>query len=185
MTEEMDRRDFLKLNLKSSFRFLAEIVGPQIKKERGFIRPPGSAEEVAFLSLCTRCGACASACPTQTIRLFEPTKGTVQMNTPYMNLNESPCSFCEACIEVCPTDALKRTDEIQTLGTAKVLQNICVAYNQVMCDYCVRSCPTVGALIMEDGKPVVNEQVCTGCGYCVSACIHEPKALCIENNRER
>lgn len=107
MAEEMDRRDFLKLNLKSSLRFLAEVVGPQIKKEREFIRPPGSSEEVAFLSLCTRCGACADVCPTGTIHLFDALKGTVQMNTPYMNLNESPCDFCGACIEICPTDALK------------------------------------------------------------------------------
>lgn len=184
MAEEMDRRDFLKLNLKSSFRFLAEVVGPQIKKERGFIRPPGSAEEVSFLTLCTRCGACALACPTKTIRLFEPLQGTVQMNTPYMNLNEAPCDFCEACIEACPTDALKKEVTFQALGTAKVLSKNCVTFSQVMCDYCVHACPTAGALLSENGKPVVNEALCTGCGYCISACIHEPKALFIENNRE-
>lgn len=185
MTEEMDRRDFLKLNLKSSVRFLAEVMRPQIKKERDFIRPLGAVDEVEFLALCTRCRACEPVCPTGTIALFGTEKGTVHMDTPYMKLNEAPCDFCEKCIEACPTGALRK-DEISfaPLGKATMIPANCVTYNQVMCDYCVRGCPVEGALVFEAGKPVIKDENCTGCGHCVFSCIHEPKAIFIAVNRE-
>ena len=184
MTEEMDRRDFLRLNWKSSIRFLAEVVGPQIKKARDFIRPLGAVDEIEFLSLCTRCNACKMICPTETIALFGHKKGTVLMNTPYMRLNEAPCSFCEKCIEVCPTGALRKSEEAyQPLAKVTVRPSNCVAYQQVMCDYCIRACPIEGALSFPDRKPVVDQEKCTGCGYCVSACIHDPKALVIRPSR--
>ena len=185
MAEEMDRRDFLKLNFKSSIRFLAEVVRPQIKKEREFIRPLGAVDEVEFLTMCTRCGACESVCPTKTIALFGAEKGTVHMDTPYMKLNEAPCDFCEKCIEACPTGALRKDAvPFAPLGKAVVIPSNCMAYSQVMCDYCFQNCPVEGALLRTEGKPMVNHQICTGCGYCVFACIHQPKAIFIATSRE-
>jgi Na+-translocating ferredoxin:NAD+ oxidoreductase subunit B len=37
------------------------------------------------------------------------------------------------------------------------------------CGKCVSVCP-VGAIIMKGGKAVINEDLCTGCGRCISVC---------------
>lgn len=59
----------------------------------------------------------------------------------------------------------------------KVLSDSCLGYQNVMCDYCVRSCPVSGALQIVNGIPAVSNENCTGCGICVSSCIAEGSAL--------
>jgi ferredoxin-type protein NapG len=180
MTEKLNRREFLTLNFESTIGFLGNFLAPQIEVERNFFRPPGSCDELEFLTSCTRCGKCQEICPEQSICLFPIKSGAQLLNTPYLDPNKSACTLCKKCIDVCPTSALNHTDfdERPNLGGhVKVISGSCLGYQNVMCDYCVRSCPVPGALSILNGIPIVSFENCTGCGICVSSCIAEGSAL--------
>ncbi|WP_342430851.1 4Fe-4S dicluster domain-containing protein [Neobacillus sp. FSL H8-0543] len=180
MTEKLNRREFLSLNFESTIGFLGNFIAPQIEVERNFFRPPGSCDELEFLTSCTRCGKCREICPEQSIRLFPIKSGAKLAQTPYLDPNKSPCTLCKKCMDVCPTNALNNTDfdaKPNLGGYVKVLSDSCLGYQNVMCDYCVRSCPVSGALQIVNGIPAVSNENCTGCGICVSSCIAEGSAL--------
>jgi ferredoxin-type protein NapG len=179
MNERLNRRSFLTLNLEATVSFLGNIIIPQLEQERDFFRPPGACLELEFLTLCSRCGKCADACPESIIKMFGVQHGAKLANTPFINPNESPCTLCGICAELCPAGALSQTDLSlpQSIGIAEVVKGNCLAHMDVMCDYCVRSCPVEGAITIISGKQVVNEQMCTGCGICVSSCISESKGI--------
>lgn len=179
MTEKLNRRQYLTLNWESTLSFLGNFLAPQIDLDRNFFRPPGANRELEFLTTCTRCGICKDVCPEQSIHLFDLASGVKLVNTPYLNPNESPCTFCLKCIDACPTGSLNLRDyrEMPILGTAQALIDHCLASKQVMCDYCVRACPESNALTLENGVPVINSELCTGCGICVSHCISEIKSI--------
>jgi ferredoxin len=53
---------------------------------------------------------------------------------------------------------------------ARVSPLTCVAFRGVSCASCVERCPLDGALRVDYGRPVVDANVCDGCGECVPAC---------------
>ncbi|MDX8366850.1 4Fe-4S dicluster domain-containing protein [Cytobacillus sp. IB215665] len=179
MTEKMTRRSFFSLNISSTIGFIGNFIAPQIEQERDFIRPPGAENELAFLTSCTRCGICKDICPESTISLFSMKHGAKLTNTPYLDPNDTACTFCEKCIDHCPTSALSKDGLMQNpaIGKAEIKQQNCLAFREVMCDYCVRSCPIDGALTIIDGKPKVDDKLCNGCGLCVSSCIQQYKGI--------
>lgn len=179
MTEKIKRREFLSLNWESTIGFLGNFIAPQIEVERDFFRPPGSCNELEFLTSCSRCGKCKEICPENSIRLFPLESGVKLVNTPYLEPNVTPCTLCTKCIEVCPTKSLNFPDFAVTpsIGTVQVNPEHCLAFKNVMCDYCVRACPNEGALNLVQGTPSVSIEKCTGCGICVAGCIAEETAL--------
>ena len=46
--------------------------------------------------LCTGCGTCANACPTEAIRI----------SADRAVIEEAACTLCEICVETCPSDAI-------------------------------------------------------------------------------
>jgi polyferredoxin len=74
------------------------------------IRPPGSLDEVRFLSRCIRCGQCMRVCPTNVIQPALGEAGLEGLWTPVLNyrLGSSGCQVhCVACGHVCPTAAIR------------------------------------------------------------------------------
>ena len=56
--------------------------------------------------------------------------------------------------------------------------NTCLPYSGPECGACADSCPVPGALEWEGGlRPVINEEICTGCALCREACIVDSKAI--------
>ena len=90
------------------------------------------------------------------------------------------------CTEACPTGALqltsKTTAAIQeqvSMGTAYVDTNLCHSYNGASCGVCVRACPFEGEALRAGmwEKPIVDPDVCVGCGLCERACVRYPQAI--------
>lgn len=182
MDERVNRRQFLTINWGATVGFLSNFIGTQLEEERDFFRPPGARGELDFLTSCNRCGNCKDSCPEGIIKLFTLSDGAKLLNTPYLKPNESPCTFCRTCIDVCPTNALSIAGLIEkpAIGSAVVINHHCLTFQDVMCDYCVRSCPESGAIELIDGKPSINIANCTGCGLCVENCISENKGIQIK-----
>ena len=127
---------------------------------------------------------------------------SVTIGTPFFIPRDVPCYMCEdiPCVPVCPTGALDitkvtnpKTQELDIrqmdMGVAVVDVHSCIAFWGLQCDACYRACPLLDEAIRLEynrnsrtGKhaflePVVNPDVCTGCGLCEKACVTEKAAI--------
>lgn len=65
-------------------------------------------------SICIACGACANACPAETIRVeVDPEKGVKRWSIYY-----GRCIFCARCQEVCPVKAIELSREYELASKA-------------------------------------------------------------------
>ncbi len=165
------------------------------------LRPPGAIAEDDFLRTCIKCGLCVEACPYDTLLLAKPGDNK-PLGTPFFVPREIPCYMCPdiPCVPVCPTGALDEasvsTDgvldiNISDMGLAVIDDNSCIAFWGIQCDACYRACPLLGeaiTIVYEKNertgkhafmKPVVQTDVCTGCGMCEKACVTEKPAIFI------
>lgn len=131
------------------------------------LRPPGAMEEGLILTLCNGCGDCAKACPYQSIKMVA--------GLPRLNPRESPCYLCEdfPCTRACRTGALKvvGAKEQVRIGVAILRKADCLAWSGSDCQMCFVRCPLMGeAITLEDFKPLIREEQCTGCGVCEYVC---------------
>lgn len=152
---------------------------------RRYQRPPGALPEIGFLAACTRCGACAEACPPHAIMTVR-SDGGLAAGTPHLDAAVQPCTVCPdmPCAAACPTGALLpplagwagyRLAEL-TLHPER-----CIAFHGTACGVCAGTCP-VGetALAIDDaGRPVIRREGCVGCGLCVRACVTTPSSFAL------
>lgn len=133
-------------------------------------RPPGAIEESQFLLGCTKCGDCIEVCPYNALVRAPDRLGSFA-GTPIIEADRSACMMCEdfPCIGSCGPGVL--IDSIPPImGTARVTEHLCFAYHDQPCTTCSESCPVGGAINLVEGKPVVDENICTGCGVCRHVC---------------
>ncbi|SFV50090.1 Ferredoxin-type protein NapG (periplasmic nitrate reductase) [hydrothermal vent metagenome] len=126
------------------------------------------------------------------------------IGTPFFIPSDVPCYMCEdiPCVPVCPTGALdidtvtndsgELDFRMMDMGIAVVDSNSCIAFWGIQCDACYRACPLLDeAIKLEYGrnertgkhaflKPVVDMNICTGCGLCEKACVTEKPAIFIQ-----
>lgn len=168
------RRDFLKDSVLSVAKAAQEFTQqrdavpvqapPPVRTD--WLRPPGAAEEVAFLERCTKCSDCIEVCPPGAIVVTAD-------GTPGIFADETPCVLCEdfPCIAACATDALLPVDRVGDvrMGVATITQRLCTAGQG--CHACVSKCPT-NALDMdfESLRLMLSSEACVGCGLCESVC---------------
>lgn len=165
------------------------------------LRPPGALEEQEFLATCIRCGRCADACPNRCISAFTAESGREsslrpsfqQYATPVVFPRKQACMLCNgtpgeylACTDACPTGALIKTPkdfatirEKVDMGVAEVDTNLCYSFNGASCGACVRACPFEGSALRSGlwEKPLVDRNVCVGCGLCERSCVRYPQAI--------
>src|SRR5206468_782432 len=73
-TRASDRRGFFREAMIQLAREVAERTEQRVAPRRYF-RPPGAADEIAFLASCTRCGDCMPVCPVHAIIKAPPGAG--------------------------------------------------------------------------------------------------------------
>lgn len=158
------------------------------------LRPPGALPEPDFLGACSRCGLCVQSCPYDTLKLASWLDDAPN-GTPYFEARAVPCEMCDhiPCVEACPTGALdpalEDIDDAR-MGVAVIVdRESCLNLQGMRCDVCYRVCPLIDEAITLEMRPnprqehhalfepVVNPDVCTGCGKCEHGCIPEDPAI--------
>ena len=196
----MNRREFFKNSIKGACLCAGSgfLINLALKADDNYyLRPPGGEDEDRFLAKCIRCGLCVKACPYDTLKLAtlldSPKNGT-----PFFEARKIPCYLCEdlPCIKDCPTDALDKKYLKEKDGALKLKMGIaivdsvsCVAHWGIQCDACYRACPLIDKALKLETKrndrtakhafllPIVDNEVCVGCGLCELACITEIPAI--------
>lgn len=149
---------------------------PEFKSKRtDYLRPPGSHDEALFTEHCKTCNLCVSACPRSAITKAGPDYGGIE-GTPIIIPRRAPCVLCAdlLCTRACKSGVLIPPDQVGDvrIGLAYINERNCPAYDGVSnCQLCHIKCPlSDSAIYLDDFKPTVNREACTGCGVCESAC---------------
>ncbi len=194
----MERRGFvtkLILGFGSLFFLGVKSVGllfPENSAFRRALRPPGTENENDFLKKCTRCRACANVCEAGCIRFFTLSESLRLAGTPYLEPRKRACNLCMNCTQVCPTGALKPIEkdikEIAAgvkMGGAVVVESNCLSFNGRICGVCHDACPVSGAIKLESpAKPIVDLDLCIGCGRCEERCPQYPSAIIVKRKED-
>lgn len=164
------------------------------------LRPPGAVDEADFLSRCIKCGRCIEACPYAAIHAEQSIMGAAS-GTPVIDARAQACRMCEdmPCIPACPTEALHRLESREdiAMGVAVIKREACIAVQGMRCEVCYRSCPLIDRAItirptVREGdaihtvfEPIIDPDVCTGCGLCVQRCVISDPEVAIEIVRDK
>jgi ferredoxin-type protein NapH len=147
------------------------------------IRPPGSVSRGDFYTLCDGCALCAQSCPANAIRMNGP-KTENDASSPQILAATMACVMCDGlvCAKACPTGAMKPiTPKTMRIAKMKLDAVKCQDRRDMdpECNYCFDRCPLRGEAITYGFRkgPEIQEQVCTGCGTCLSYCPAKPIAL--------
>ena len=112
--------------------------------------------------------------------------GFLIYNTPYIDPMRNPCVMCTdlPCISACPDGALLPVQELSdvSMGYAILDKKKCQAYGDTFCQQCVIDCPVPGAIHQVQDKPIIDKNICTGCGVCMRSCstVNIPLAIKIK-----
>jgi len=142
------------------------------------IRPPASLDTEDFYALCTRCGSCLKACPTNILK--QDTRLGFGLLTPVVIFDNAYClETCNACSVVCPSGAITlfsvNAKAQLIIGKAVVNLTDCLLSHQTECDRCKLVCPYEAVHIKGNrGEtlmlPEVDAVKCVGCGACKIVC---------------
>ncbi|MCK5818248.1 MAG: ferredoxin-type protein NapF [Psychromonas sp.] len=117
-----------------------------------------------FLTECTQCGDCQSACPEKIIIRGDG-------GFPAINFDLGECNFCGECANSCSLPLFNTISSIPWTIKA-VIADDCLANKSVYCRSCAESCEPL-ALSFKIGisaVPKIDLSLCNGCGACVATC---------------
>jgi ferredoxin-type protein NapG len=180
--QDGDRREFFRETLGQLVSEVAERAEKRVAPQRHF-RPPGAIDEIQFLATCTRCSVCIDVCPVNAI-VKAPSSSGLAVGSPILRPEIRACVVCEdmPCAQACAPRALivpPRLWEGYRFGKLALDPDRCITFDGVTCGVCVDVCPVGETAIVgdEEGRPVIKEEGCVGCGECVKACVTRPSSL--------
>lgn len=139
----------------------------QIASRQQPIRPPWALAEAQFIEACTRCDECIKACPEQIIAVGSG-------GYPVLNFQENGCTFCGRCLEVCQEGALVKRENLPPWPYQAVIADDCLSRRGVSCRACGDACDEQAIRFkIESGGvsiPIIDDTLCTGCGFCLRPC---------------
>lgn len=163
------------------------------------LRPPGALTEAEFVQRCIRCGNCMKVCPTSGLQPALWERGAAGVWTPRLVPEIGYCEYeCNLCGRVCPTGAIRPLDlatkQKTPIGLAAVRRDRCIPWTtDSQCLVCEEHCPVPSKAIKiltqrnERGKlmrrPVVDPELCIGCGICENKCPAAPRRAIIVGTR--
>lgn len=172
---------------------IAVLEGNKAYKKQQPLSPPGAVSAAHLLDHCTACHLCVAKCPSRVLKPAFMEYGVGGIMQPVMDFEHGFCNFdCTVCADVCPNGALLKLtkQEKHTLQVGRVVfvkENCIVHTQETSCGACSEHCPTQ-AVSMQPYKngltiPVVNPDICVGCGGCEYVCPVRPfRAIYIEGN---
>lgn len=184
--DAIKRRDFFKLGARKAAHLTYKAASARAaNRAQNWIRPPFALAELDFLLACTRCDHCVEACPHDVLFTLPARLGIQVAGTPAMDLLAKGCHMCDGwpCVNACEPGALAPAEPeapLPKLAGASIVTDNCLPYSGPECGACAHVCPVPGALEWDGGiRPMINQDLCTGCALCREACIVEPKAIAI------
>jgi len=156
-----DRREFFK-------SFTKPLKQNQEEESPLLIRPPYGKDESTFQNKCPSCEskACATFCDEKIIIILDD-------GTPSLDFSKNGCTFCDECANVCTEEVLS-LDNKQTAESLNAIFYIdfkkCIAHQGVICYSCKEPCIDDAILFNGMFNPIIDEDRCTGCGFCISRC---------------
>lgn len=146
---DLARRNFLRASGKKTQQPLPWIISP-----------------THFYAHCTRCNLCIDSCATKIISIGDG-------GFPTIDFSKGECSFCYQCAQVCETNIFKpRTTE--PWQQSITIANDCLAFNKIACrsceDFCESAAIVFKPLLGSPSQPLVNSELCNGCGACIKPC---------------
>lgn len=114
---------------------------------------------------CLGFGDCARACPS----------GAIKVENRRAAVDDGSCTGCGICVNVCPRGLIKlfpRDAKVLRMCNSpergKIVASVCEK-GCIACGLCERAC-SIKAIKMENNLPVIDQELCNGCGDCVKAC---------------
>jgi ferredoxin-type protein NapF len=159
----------------------AAVSNPGVPKRKFKLLPAGSCSEKNFSTKCVGCQLCVQTCPNGVLRAGANMQ-------PVMAFDRGYCrSECVRCSKVCPTGAIlpitiERKKHIH-IGHAHWKSSRCLAIKDgISCTSCVDHCPVKAIKLVRlkendlssPNVPVVDKNVCIGCGACEHLCPARP-----------
>jgi len=154
------RRDFFKSFTKPLSRTKEESIS--------LVRPPYGESESLFQSKCPSCESksCVASCDEKIIFIAED-------GTPTLSFKQNGCTFCDECAQACEEGVLSlgNTETAESLNTIfRISLEACVAHHGVICSSCKEPCIDNAILFNGMFAPVIDDDKCTGCGFCMARC---------------
>ncbi len=136
------------------------------KEEKEIItRPPYFDGEDSFYKGCVDCEntPCVTFCEENIIVILDD-------KTPKLDFSSGGCTYCDECAKACCNDVLKIENKKQINTSIEIDISKCLSWNQTMCFSCKDPCLDDAIVFFGMFKPIIDEELCTNCGFCVNVC---------------